>query len=182
MPKGLRKDSDSDLKKISLKCHRTNLFHIMHTLRRRSMHSPMAPWLLTGASGPAKIGIDPQAHATCQWISLGWQCGKVQRTCPNGYLSSLQWNGRVVAGSRFERKHSILNERSGEVLACISGCPFKWACSQLVGTTGNTNAWRSNSIYFPGLLQSLGPGSLNSENQIQLRVPVCGIWWIYSWP
>ena len=43
MPKGLRKDSDSDQKKISLKCPRTNLFHIMHTLRRRSMHSPMAP-------------------------------------------------------------------------------------------------------------------------------------------
>lgn len=51
--------------------------HHAYTLRRRSMHSPMAPWLLTGASGPAKIGIDPQAHATCQWISLGWQCGKV---------------------------------------------------------------------------------------------------------
>ena len=51
--------------------------HHAYTLRRRSMHSPMAPWLLSGASGPARIGIDPQALATCQWISLGWQCGKV---------------------------------------------------------------------------------------------------------
>ena len=142
-------------------------------------HGPMTPHR---RFGPCKNWHWSTSSCHLSVNFLGMAMWESQRTCPNGYLSTLQWNGRVVAGSRFERKHLILNECSGEVLACISGCPFKWACSQLVGTTGNTNAWRSNSIYFPGLLQSLGPGSLNSENQIQLRVPVCGILWIYSWP
>ena len=106
---------------------------------------------------------------------LGMAMWESQRTCPNGYLSTLQWNGRVLA--RFERKHLILNERSGEVLACILGSPFKWACSQLVGRTGNTNAWRSNSIYFPGLLQSLGPGNWTPKIKYSYEYLFVEFWW-----
>ena len=146
MPKGLRKDSDSDLKKYHWnaieRIYSTSCIYFKETFNAQP-HGPMTP---QRRFGPCKNWHWSTSSCHLSVNFLGMAMWESQRTCPNGYLSSLQWNGRVVAGSRFERKHLISNERSGEVLACISGSPFKWACSQLVGTTGNTNAWRWDCI------------------------------------
>ena len=115
----IRKDSDlKRIYRILSTCFGTNLLHIGY-FRRRSMHS--AALFSASCSSPARMDICPPSPPTLPWISLGWQCGKlnepIQIDICQVSTEISEWQGLGLKVESTCNAFKFQPRASGEVLA-----------------------------------------------------------------